>query len=414
MADIVVTKVQEEPGATSLRVEVAPERVRAAAERATARYAKRARLPGFRKGKAPPAVVRRRFYDAIREEVLRELVGESWKVALQQEKLKPIADPRVRNLHFEEDAPVTFELLVEVKPELALTRLGGFKLVRRVPRVTDEMVNAQIEDLRRRRAPWVPLGTEPGPGDLVQVTLATLQGDDEKDVRRYELVLGEGRALPEIEARIQRMKPGDAGETEVRLPDDFPDPERQGEVRRVRIVLHEAKRQELPLLDDSFARELGDFDSLEELRRVVREDLEREAAREAEVELRRQLMEQIVAANGVAAPRPLVDRLLAWYAQVYEIPETQLERFAAEFRPIAEAQVKRDLVIDHVAEKFNLRATAEEVDQRIAEIARRRNAEPGRVYASLEKAGRLRELERSITEEKVYAYLLKQSAVTEG
>ncbi|GIW52511.1 MAG: trigger factor [Gemmatimonadales bacterium] len=413
MPDIVVTKTREEPGATSLRVEVAPERVRAAEEKATARYAKRVRLPGFRKGKAPHSVVRRRFYDAIREEVIRELIGESWKVALEQEKLKPIADPRVRNLQFEENAPVTFELLVEVKPELELSRLGGFKLVRKVPRVTDEMVNAQIEDLRRRRAPWVPLNTEPGPGDLVQVTLATLEGEEEKDVRRYELVLGEGRALPEIEERIQRMKPGETGETEVRLPDDFPDPERRGQLRRVRIVLHEAKRQELPPLDDAFAREIGDFDSLEELRRAVREDLEKEAAREADAELRRQLMEQLVAANGVVAPRPLVDRLLASYAQVYEIPDSELERFATEFRPIAEAQVKRDLVIDHVAEKFGLRATAEDVDQRIAAIARRRNAEPGQVYASLEKAGRLRELERSITEEKVYAYLLEQSTVTE-
>jgi trigger factor len=413
MPDIIVTKTREEPGATSLRVEVAVERVRAAEEKATARYAKRVRLPGFRKGKAPPAVVRRRFYEAIREEVLRELIGESWKVALEQEKLKPIADPRVRNLRFEENSPVTFELLVEVKPELELPRLGGFKLVRKVPRVTDEMVDAQLEELRRRRAPWVPLAAEPGPGDLVQVTLATLQGDEEKDVRRYELVLGEGRALPEIEERIRRMKPGETGEVEVRLPEDFPDPERRGELRRVRIVLHEAKRQELPPLDDAFAREIGDFDSLEELKRAVREDLEKEAVREAEAELRRQLMEQIVAANGVLAPRPLVDRLLALYAQAYEIPDSEIERFAAEFRPIAEAQVKRDLVIDHVAEKFGLGATAEEVDRRVAEIARRRNAEPERVYAYLEKAGRLRELKRSITEEKVFAYLLGQSTVTE-
>jgi trigger factor len=413
MPDIIVTKTREEPGATSLRVEVAVERVRAAEEKATARYAKRVRLPGFRQGKAPPAVVRRRFYEAIREEVLRELIGESWKVALEQEKLKPIADPRVRNLRFEENSPVTFELLVEVKPELELPRLGGFKLVRKVPRVTDEMVDAQLEELRRRRAPWVPLAAEPGPGDLVQVTLATLQGDEEKDVRRYELVLGEGRALPEIEERIRRMKPGETGEVEVRLPEDFPDPERRGELRRVRIVLHEAKRQELPPLDDAFAREIGDFDSLEELKRAVREDLEKEAVREAEAELRRQLMEQIVAANGVLAPRPLVDRLLALYAQAYEIPDSEIERFAAEFRPIAEAQVKRDLVIDHVAEKFGLGATAEEVDRRVAEIARRRNAEPERVYAYLEKAGRLRELKRSITEEKVFAYLLGQSTVTE-
>lgn len=139
MPEIVITKSREEPGAASLRVEVPVERVRAAEDKATAYYAQRARLPGFRKGKAPTAVVRKRFHDAIREEVLRELIGESWKAAVEQERLKPIADPRVRDLKFEENTPVTFELFVEVKPDIKIGRLGGFKLARKVPKVIDEI-----------------------------------------------------------------------------------------------------------------------------------------------------------------------------------------------------------------------------------------------------------------------------------
>lgn len=414
MSDIVITKSRDEPGAASLRVEVPVERVRAAEDRATAYYAERARLPGFRKGKAPTAVVRKRFHDAIREEVLRELIGESWKAAVAQERLKPIADPRVRDLKFEENTPVTFELVVEVKPDIKIGRLGGFKLTRKVPRVTDEMVEAQIEELRRQRAPWVPHAGTPGSGDLVQITVATLEGGQSTDEKRYELVLGQRQAIPDVEAALMGMTPGQTADVEVKLPDDFPDPAKRGQPRTVRLTLHEAKRQELPPLDDAFARENGDFETVADLRKAVREDLARDAVREADADVRRQLLEQIVAANNLEAPPALVERLLASYAQVYEIPDSQLERFAAEFRPIAEAQVRRDLVLDFVMETHQLQATEEELDARIAQLAERRRMEPGQLYASLQKAGRLRELERGITEEKVMNHLLQHSTVTEA
>lgn len=414
MPDIVITKAREEPGSKALRVEVPVERVRAAESKAAAYYAKRIKLPGFRKGKVPDAVVKKRFQDAIREEVIRELVGESWKVAVEQEGLKPIADPRVRELKFEAEKPVTFELVVEVKPDIKLERLGGFKLKRAVAKVSDGMVNEQLEQLRKQRAPWGPLAGTPAAGDLVQITLAIIEEGQEPEPKRYELVLGEGRALPEVEAKIMTLQPGETGDAEVELPQDFPDPAKRGQKRTARITLHETKRQELPPLDDAFAREAGDFDSLEALRGAVRHDLEHEAAHEADAELRRQLVDQIVTANHLEAPRALVERLLATYAQGYEIPDNQLERFAGEFRPLAEAQVLRDLVLDFVAESQKLQATEEELDQRVATLAERRKTDPGQLYTSLQKAGRLREVERQITEEKVFAHLLQQSTVTEA
>lgn len=414
MPDIVVTKARDEPGAKALRVEVPVERVRAAQDKATAYYARRIKLPGFRKGKVPPDVVRKRFHDAIREQVVRELIGESWKLAVEQEGLKPIADPRVRDLQFEDDTPVTFELFVEVRPEITLARLGGFKLKRRAAPVSEEMLGEQLEHLRRQRAPWTPYAGQPQAGDYVVVTLVILEDGQPTEPKRYELVLGEGRALPDVEAKIMTLSPGETGETEVQLPEDFPDAAKRGQRRVVRLTLHEAKRQELPALDDGFAREAGDFDSLDALRAAVRHDLEQDAAREADADVRRQLVEQIVAANKLEAPRPLVERLLATYAQTYEIPDERLEKFAAEFRPLAEAQVRRDLVLDFVAEQQKLRATEDELDQRVAELARRRNADQAQVYASLQKAGRLKDLERQITEEKVFAHLLQQSTVTEA
>lgn len=416
-SEIQITKTGEEPGATSLRVEVPLARVQAAEDAAVRRYAKRAKLPGFRPGRAPVAVVRRHFRDAIRESVLRELIGESWRVALDREKLKPIADPRVRDLKFADNAPVTFELLVEVKPEIELPRLGRFVLPRRVQRVSDEAVDAQLEALRRQKAPWVPVdGERPAAGDLVSVGIATLEAGPEGawgEPRQYQLQLGAGQAIPDLEEQIRGLTPGETAESTVQFPDDFPDESKRGQRRTVRITLHEVKRQQLAPLSDELARELGDFDSVSELRTAVREDLEAEARREADADVRRALLDQLIAANHVQAPRPLVQRALSAFARAYDVPDAQLERFAAEFAPIAERQVQRDLILDAVAERFDLRATPEHLDRRIAEIAQRRGTDPGQLRASLEKAGRLDELKRNLTEEKVFSYLLAQSTVKE-
>src|SRR5207248_11273019 len=163
------------------------------------------------------------------------------------------------------------------------------------------------------------------------------------------------------------------------------------------VCSSDLKRQQLPELDDAFAREVGDFESLEALRKVVREDLEKEAEREADARLRRDLIEQIVQANRVAAPRPLVERAVYVYAQAYGVPEDRLAEFAQEFRPVAEAQVRRDLVLDWMVEHHGLRATAAELDARLQEIAARGGKPAAELRASLEKAKRLRDLERGLT-----------------
>jgi len=412
MTDIQITKTHAEPGETSLAVTVPPESVRAAEERATRVYQQRARLPGFRQGKAPAAVVRKKFAEDIRQQALQELVQESWRAAVEQEKLKPIADPHIHNLKWEEGSPVTFELHVEVKPDLKLERLGSFRLTRTVPVVTETQVDTQLNELRAQRAPWTPVTDEkPKPKDLVHVTIATREGTEIKDPQPYQLVLGEGRAIPEVEEQIMTLLPGEMLDAIVRFPDDFAEEAKRGQTRDIRITLHEVKRQQLAELDDAFAREVGDFESLAALRQAVTEDLRKEAERDADAKVRAELIEQIVSANSVTAPRPLVERALYVYAQAYGVPEERWPTFAEEFRPVAEAQVRRDLVLDHVMEAQQLRATEAELDQRIQELAERRGMPPAQLYASLEKAKRLRDVERSITEEKVFAYLLSQSTV---
>ncbi len=412
--DIQITRTKNEPGEATLKVEAPVERVHAAEKKAAAVYAKRVRLPGFRKGKVPLQVIRRRFGDAIKEAVVQELVQESWKLAVDQEGLEPIEEPRIKDLKIEEDSPVTFEILVAVKPEITLDRLGGFTLKRKVKVVSDDMVDDQLDELRRQKARWIPVeSAKPKPGQMVRVTIDTDKGKSKEESQPYELVLGQDQALPEIEEKIMQLLPDETTETTIAFPEDASDESKRRQTISARITLHDVKEHELPELDDALAAELGNFDSVDKLRTAVRKDLESNAKREADADVRRQLVEQVTAANNIPAPRPLVNRLLAAYREAYQIPEDQVEKFTSEFAPMAEQQVKRDLLLQHTAEQHDLKATEDDIDERVEKIAKARDMEPGKVFAGLQKENRIKELEQSITEEKVFDFLLGQSTVTE-
>jgi trigger factor len=414
MSQITVEKTAEDSASKSLRVTVPVDRVREAEAKALKFYAQRARLPGFRPGKAPEGVVRKRFGDAIRQSMLEELIRESWETAKTSESLKPITDPSIRNLKFEEGSPIEFDLLVEVRPELKLERIGGFRLERKAPAVADSAVNEQLARIQEQKGAWIPVeGTQPSPGQMVRVEVAPIENDVAGAAQPYDLVLGQGQTIPDVEELIMKLLPGGSAEGDVRFPDDHPDESRRGQTRRVRVTLHEVKRQELPALDDGFAREVGDFDGLDALRAAIRQDLEREASREADAQVRQALLAQIVDANRVEAPHSLVHRLMHGYAEMYRVPEERLPEFEQQFHTIAEAQVRRDLVLDALVEQHSLRATESEVDTRIGQMAEARGVPPGQLYGSLQKANRLSELERSITEDKVFDFLLQQSTVEE-
>ena len=395
-----------------LQISVPVETVRDAEDKAARRYASSVRLPGFRPGKAPPAMVKKKFADAIRQETLESLVQEAYKEVVEREQLKLASQPHVHDVKFGENEPLTFELHLEVRPEIALQRIQGFRVQRTERHVTDEQVREQVDQVRDQRATWTPVEDKPAPGDMVTVVLATA---DETGVmpegKQYPLVLGAGQAIPGIEELIMEAQPGQTVERPVKWPEDFPDEAQRSKTKKVRVTVQDVKRKTLPELDDAFAREVGDFDSIDALRKAVRDDLEANAQRETESEVRQRLLDDIIGANQFDIPPSWVAQLVDAYANAYQIPEGEKDRFATEFRPMAERQVRRDLVIDTVAERESLTATEADLDDRIAETAAKRGGDPGQLYASLQKAGRLKELERSITEDKVFKWLLERNTV---
>ncbi len=417
MTEITYQITTEDIASKSLRVTV-PVDALTETERRTAReYARNVRLPGFRKGSAPEAVVRRRFAAEIRRHVVEEAMRQGYQKILEETGIQPIADPQVRNVSMEDGQPLGFDVTIEIRPELTLATTGGFALTRTVAAVTPEVIQAQLDQLRESRAAWEPIeGERPSPGQLVSVTVADLvDGKVADESAPHELVLGEGRALPALEEEIMTLLPGETKDTDLRYPDDHPEEARRGSSRPVRITMHSAKRKILPPLDDAFAREIGDgaFADLAALEAAVQSDLAAEASRTADQGLHDQVIDRIAEANAVPAPDGLTHRLMHAYADAYRVPPEQLGAFESSFRPIAERQVRRELILDAVAAAQNLRAAEADIDARVAEMAASRGVEAGKLYASLQQNNRLAELERSLTEERTLAWLLSQSTVTE-
>jgi trigger factor len=144
---------------------------------------------------------------------------------------------------------------------------------------------------------------------------------------------------------------------------------------------------------------------------TVRTELEDSSRRDADASVRQQLLDEIASANPFAVPPSWVNQLIDGYMKMYRVPDDERDRFAGEFRPVAERQVRRDLIIETLAEREGLRATEADLDERVAELATKRNADPGQVYASLQKAGRLKEIEQGVTEEKVFKWLMERNTV---
>jgi trigger factor len=395
-----------------IEVRVPIETVREAEDQAARRYATSVRLPGFRPGKAPPAMIKKRFKDAIRQQVVETLVQEAFKEVIDREHLDVASQPHVHDLKFEEGQPLSFELHVEIRPTIDLARVQGFRVTRSEPAVTDDGVREQIEQRRDQKASWAPVDDKPAPGDMVRVELSTADETGEfPEPKEFPLVLGSAQAIPGVEELIMELRPGETAERPVRWPDDFPDETQRGKSKPVRVRLLDVKRKSLPALDDAFAREVGDFESLDGLMSTVRKDLQEHATREADAGVRQQLLDQIAASNPFDIPASWVNQLIDGYMKAYQVPDDEHEKFRGEFRPVAERQVRRDLIIETIAEREGLKSTEADIDRRVAEVATKRGADPGQVYASLQKAGRLREIEQSITEEKVFTWLTERNEI---
>lgn len=399
----------EEPRtwARRLIITVPAERVERERGEVARRLAQRLKLPGFRKGRVPAQVLERKYGPAIESETVERIVGNAYREALRAEGLEPITQGSVEEVDYQPGSDLTFRVAFEIRPQIQLERLGGFQLVRERPEVRDEDVDRVIERLREEHAAWRPVeDAAPEDGDAVEVELTELD-KPEPEPERYRLVLGRGQAVPEVEALIRGLKPGEEAEGVVPVTG-----EEAAREESVRVRLLAVRRPELPAADDEWARSLGDFEDLATLRARIKEDLQRDADASAERELRRQLIDRIVEANPFEVPDAMVEQYLDGILQPREGVDAQRLAEAREAaRPAAEQAIRRMLVLERVAKLEGLEATPAEVDARVEEIASRVGRPAAEVRRQLGRNGRLDALADEITEEKVFDYLKGLSTV---
>jgi trigger factor len=376
----------------------------------------RLKLPGFRKGRIPSNVVEQRFGPSVDQELLDKVIGDAYRKALESKSLAPISEGQVEDVNYKPDEDLTFSISFDIQPEIELERLGGFTVQRPRIEVAQEDVDRVIERLQDQAAVWKPVeDSEPVDGNLVTLEIQRLEeGEPAGESRPYEIVLGDGEAIPEVEDAVRTLAVGETGDFTVTFPEDFQDEARRGEKQHLRINLTGQKVKEVPELNDEFARTLGDFEDLAGLTARVKEDLEREAQDQAESAVRSQLVDSVMEANPFQVPRSMAERYMeSVLGDTSKLDPAVLLETKEKLRPEAEKAVKRILLVDRIAEIQGLKATEEEVDDRVQEIADKNQVKPAQVYANLQKSGNLGGLERDLTEQKVYDFLKAESTVTE-
>jgi trigger factor len=423
-------KVDVQEGASwtrRLTVTVPRERVTQIRRKVASRIAGNVRLPGFRKGHMPASLVEKQFGPAIAQETLDQAIQECYREALEQGGHQPITQGQVENVHYHEGEELTFEVEFEVQPQIELGKVSGFVVPRPASEVTDADVQEVLDKLRFERAS-VRVVEEGAAADNDEVTveITDLDAEAETDAaqpRPFRFVLGQRQALPDVEEAIRSLAPGAEGEFEIHYPAEFADESLAGKTQRLRIRLVELRRRDLPPLDDEFARGVDEqFESLEALRSRVHADLTVEKERGAEGELRGTLVQKIVESSPFEVPASMVERYLDAMTGQNRMDERQRARLTGEqaerisqmravLRPQAEAALRRLMVVEHLADREGLRATADEVDARVEKLAEEHGVSPSDAWIQLEKSGQIQSLEGEITEDKVFEFLRQQNTV---
>ena len=413
-ASLTVELQEGERWRRTLSVTVPADTVAAERARIAKTLAGRIKLPGFRSGRVPEAVVEKRFGQALNQETLDRVVGDAYKEALKLQEVQPISEGEIQDLTWEPEQDLVFSIAFDVEPVFELPRVSGFTVERPKVSVGDDDVEKVIGRLQEQNGAWAP--AEEGvaeEGNLVAVTVTRMEeGEVSGEPQDYDILLGEGDAIPDVEAAIQTLAPGDEKEFEVTFPDDFPNEERRGEKEQLVIKLRERKIRELPELDDAFARSVGDIEDLAALRSRVQEDLEKEAEQQAEGAVRGRLLDFVLEANPFDVPTSMVNRYLDSILGAPEGADPEaLAKAREQLAGEGERAVRRILIIEELAKANDLKATEDDVDDRVEEIAEGSNSDVSKVYAQLQKSGRIEQIEREITERKVFDFLKSQSTI---
>ncbi len=402
-----------------LTISIPPDRVVRSWTTERDRLSRNIKLKGFRKGKVPAAVVEQRFGHLVDERALQALVNEGFRAAVSQEDLQPIGDPVIGNVKYARGERLTFEIELEVVPEIRLDRVGGFQIELSTAVVADDEVEAILAQIQKENSDWEACDRAGAEGDRVSLRIAPLPGgaeDNPGEPRTYSLVLGDGQALPEVETAISTLGPGEDGVFEIDFgPENEPNAETEdGPARKkwIHIAVDGVESPVLKDLDDELAAAVGDFETLDDLRIAVRSDLQRHHDREADQKVRGQLVEALIDANPFEPPRSMVERYLTAVLQAPEDADPEeLEKAREALLPHAEREVRRQLLFERLIEREGFAATPAEIGERITELANAQGVSEAQMRSRLARSGNMDEMGQHLAVERVFGYLKSESGI---
>ncbi|HEX5109368.1 MAG TPA: trigger factor [Vicinamibacterales bacterium] len=411
----------------TLTVEIPQEVVDAEINRIAQGYTKQARLPGFRPGKVPATIIKQRFRDQILHDVMHGLIPRAVDEALQARGIEPVATPNIRDVALNEGQPLKFTANVETVPPFDPGDLSEISLHQTVAAVDDDAVDQALERLRERAAKYeTEEARRPAAdGDTLVVDIDRRTAADESDTHEnVTLEIGSPANPPGFDAELIGMQTGEEKTFTIHFPDDHAAAELAGSDVTYTARLKEIRRKILPPLDDEFAKDLGEFESLEALRERVRSDLVAEREEAARRQLRADLMKQLAARVRFDVPDVLVeremDRRLEEFARQLVQQRVDPAESGIDWAQLREAQreasrtsVASALVLDEVARRENLTVAAEDVDKEIEQFAQRAGRTPAAVRAQLEKEGGLGRLSAGLRREKAVDLALSRAKMTD-
>ncbi len=416
--------VQEiEPCKRQLVVEAPEDEVAAAWEAAYGRVQREARLPGFRRGRVPRALVRTHFADEVRRAVAEQLIPDTYRRALDEARLDPVEEPKVQDLHLEEGQPLRFTAVVEIKPSITLGAHRGVA-VRHTPLViTDTDVDAALATLAERHATLNTAARPVRVGDHVIVDYELQpEGAELRREQGYSFQVSGGHVLAEMDEAVIGLEAGEERRLTVRFPEQHPREELRGKPGQLWLRVVEVKEKEVPALDDDFARALGPHQTLGELRVAVQAELERERQHRNRRALEEAVVDAVLASHEFAIPESLVMREIAHrigrareqFSREGVNPDAlpwDYTKLTEELRPAATRAVRRALLLEAVAEKEELTIGEAEVDAQIERLARDAGRAPQAVRSLLQRGGDLDGLRLGLREAKALALLVEHAQI---
>ena len=409
-----------------LDLEIPVDEVSKAMERVAKEFAKVARVPGFRPGKAPITLIRRRFADDIKGEVLQSLVPERVEKAVSEQKLTPVSQPKVEQLDFNDGQPLKFRAVFEVLPEFELGNYKDLQLEMPVMDVVDEDVTKTLEDMRERAAAFAPTeGRAVQDGDFVQLKLTgTPEGEGEPLQADSVLChIGAEETMAPFNENLRGVNIGDHKEFDVPYPADYPDAKLAGKTYHYSVDVLGIKTKKLPELNDDFAKDVSDATTLGELNKKIREGLEHQRDHKQKDLLREKVLGEIVKLHDFPVPQSLVEHQMDVRLErvVRSLAQQGVDPRAVNIDWVslrkrnedrAKDDVKAELIVDRIATTENIDVTEEEVEHELQHLAGHSNESAEAIRARLTKQGTLDRIKAKLRSDKTLDWLAQNARVS--